>query len=209
MKRQIISVIIVIVFIFISIFVCVQRGTSPNEEIIDPHKEIISIAELMHQAYEEEAKERLNVLLAKNPNNCDALFLQSLDSWYYGKLQKAIDYCSRAISNHTNECYYNLGYMYYRRGEMYSDLPDGDSAFADFTAALEHIEMSDSIHRTYIYYNRAQCYFDKSDYENSEADLLNALKSGYETLYDDISELLDVIHIQAKSKDTTQSANQD
>jgi hypothetical protein len=69
--------------------------------------------------------------------------------------------------------------------------------------------MSDSIHRTYIYYNRAQCYFDKSDYENSEADLLNALKSGYETLYDDISELLDVIHSQAKSKDTTQSANQD
>ena len=181
--------------ILLIIFLLVGAYTpAVGQRVKKCHRDIVSAAELMHHAYEDEGREIIDSLLRVNPNNSDALFLRSLDYWHYGKTSQAIECCTRTIDTHSKRCYYDLGYVYYRRGDMHSCIYNYDDAIEDYSIALKLINKRDNIHRCYILYNRALCYYEKCEYATAEQDLLKALDCGYNTLNDDILELIELIH---------------
>ena len=181
----------------ILVFILLLSIASPavGQRVKKSHEEIVSAAELMHQAYEEEAREILDSLLSVDPNNSDALFLRSLDYWHNGEIHRAIEYCSKAIETHSRRCYYDLDYMYYRRGDMYySYAINYSNAIEDYSKAYELINKSDYIHCCYILYYRALCYYEIGEYKKAKQDLLSALDCDYDTLKDNILSFINLIH---------------
>ena len=181
----------------IIVFILLLSIASPavGQRVKKSHEEIVSAAELMHQAYEEEAREILDSLLSVDPNNSDALFLQSLDYWHNGEIHRAIEYCSKAIETHSRRCYYDLDYMYYRRGDMYCSCAiNYSNAIENYSKALKLTKRRDYIQRCRILYNRAQCYYEIGEYKKAKQDLLSALDCDYDTLKDDILSFINLIH---------------
>lgn len=181
------------------IFILLVANMFPvaGQRVKKAHKDIVSAAELMHNAFEDYSREIIDSLLFINPINSDALFLRSLDYWHYGKIHQAIDNCNKAIENHSRECYYDLGYLYYNRGDMYYSYSlNYDKAIADYTTALTLIKNRDYLRRSYIHYYRALCYLELSDYKNAKIDLLKALEYENATLQNEILKLL--AHIDQK-----------
>ena len=175
-------------------FILLLYITSPavGQRVKKSYEDIVSATELMHQAYEEEAREILDSMLSVDHNNSDALFLQSLDYWHNGEIHRAIEYCSKAIETYSRGCYYDLDYMYYRRGDMYYSYSiNYSNAIEDYSKALDLMKKRDYIQRCRILYNRAQCYYEIGEYKKAKQDLLSALDCDYDTLKDDILDLLE------------------
>lgn len=178
----------------ILVFILLLCITSPavGQRVKKSHEDIVSAAELMYQAYEEEAREILDSLLSVDRNNSDALFLRSLDYWHNGEIHRAIEYCSKAIETHSRRCYYDLDYMYYRLGDMYYSYSiNYSNAIENYSIALDLTKKRDYIQRCRILYNRALCYYEIGEYKKAKQDLLSALDCDYDTLKDDILDLLE------------------
>lgn len=86
--------ILIFILLLAALFPAMGQGVKKS------HKDIVSAAELMHNAFEDYSREIIDSLLSVNPNNSDALFLRSLDYWHYGKFHQAIEHCNKAIENH-------------------------------------------------------------------------------------------------------------
>ena len=175
------------IFTLIAVVLVATAMPVEAKKINRANEAISRASELMKDARYEESGKILDSLLAINPNNSDALYLQSNALLENDKYEEALDYCNRAIEHHTRKSRYDNSWLYYCRGNIEALLGKYNDAIADFTEALELTPQKDNAHRTRILINRSGCYYYNKDYTNTESDLLDALN------YDDGARLGDIL----------------
>lgn len=151
---------------------------------------IPAVAQQRHKAIEraskhiieyrfEEGERIIDSLLAKNPQNSDALYMQAVSYFGQDNYPEALDCCNRAIDSHTKRCYYDDCYLYFCRGEIKVALGEIEGASNDFTEALALSDDKNGTFRAQILIKRAHCSLYLDDYVSAQR-YLNAAST-----YDD------------------------
>ena len=151
-------------------------SSSPN-----PWKKYLTEAkEAFRESRFDKTLDRAEAILAKEPQDAEALFLAGAAATYLQQSQRAILYLNRLATLPASESKRNL---FYYRGIAYMDLAQYETALPDFSLTIEeHTLLAES------YLNRGYCYLQLGQYQKASLDLHMA-----ERYYPRMPELLDLL----------------